>query len=73
VIGREANVAKSLGVSLDIVNQRVRVLTKRDDIGRTGVYLKRVLDKNESFEQVIKRISDKDPVVRKRLQIKRGR
>ncbi len=71
VIGREATVAKSLGVSLDIVNQRVRVLTKRDDVGRTGVYLKRVLEKNESFEQVIKRISDKDPIVRKRVQIKR--
>nr|MDO8080624.1 nucleotidyltransferase domain-containing protein [Candidatus Freyarchaeota archaeon] len=70
VVGREAIVAKILGVSLDIVNQRVRVLMKRDKIGRTGVYLKRVLEKNENFEQVLKKISDKDSVVRNRMRVK---
>ena len=54
VIGNEAITAKILGVSVDIVNQRVRVLMKRDKIGRTGVYLKRKLKENESFEQRIK-------------------
>lgn len=70
VVGNEANTAKILGVSLDIVNQRVRVLMKRDKIGRTGVYLKRVIEKNENFEQVLKKIADKDSVVRNRMRIK---
>ncbi|WXG40717.1 MAG: nucleotidyltransferase domain-containing protein [Candidatus Freyarchaeum deiterrae] len=70
VVGREALAAKILGVSLDIVNQRVRVLMKRDKVGRTGVYLKKVLDRDENFEQVLKRISDKDSVVRNRMRAK---
>ncbi|MGQ9720366.1 MAG: nucleotidyltransferase domain-containing protein [Candidatus Jordarchaeum sp.] len=70
VIGNEAITAKILGVSLDIVNQRIRVLMKRDKVGRTGVYLKRVLEKDESFEQVLKKISDKDSVVRNRMRVK---
>lgn len=69
VVGREAIVAKILGVSLDIVNQRVRVLMKRDKIGRTGVYLKKVLRKNDNFEQILKKIADKDSVVRNRMRI----
>ncbi|MEM2144497.1 MAG: nucleotidyltransferase domain-containing protein [Candidatus Jordarchaeaceae archaeon] len=68
VVGRESVVAKVLGVSLDIVNQRVRVLLKRDKIGRTGVYLKKVLEKNDNFEQVLKKIADKDSVVRNRMR-----
>jgi hypothetical protein len=70
VLGREAIAAKILGVSLDIVNQRVRVLMRRDKVGRTGVYLKKVLEKNENFEQVLKKISDKDSVVRNRMRNK---
>jgi predicted nucleotidyltransferase len=68
VVGREAIVAKILGISLDIVNQRVRVLMRRDKIGRTGVYLKKVLKKNDDFEQVLKKIADKDSVVRNRMR-----
>ncbi|MHA1605182.1 MAG: nucleotidyltransferase domain-containing protein [Candidatus Freyarchaeota archaeon] len=71
VIGNEAITAKILGVSVDIVNQRVRVLMKRDKIGRTGVYLKRKLKENESFEHVLKRIADKDSIVRNRMQNRR--
>ncbi len=70
VIGNEANTAKILGVSLDIVNQRIRVLMKRDKVGRTGVYLKRVLERDENFEQVLKKIADKDSVVRNRMRMK---
>lgn len=68
VVGRQSVVAKVLGVSLDIVNQRVRILLKRDKIGRTGVYLKKVLEKNDNFEQVLKKIADKDSVVRNRMR-----
>jgi len=69
VIGREAEVARQLKVSIDIVNERVRVLTRRDEIGRTGVYLKRILTKNESFEEVLKRLVDQNPAIRRRMRL----
>lgn len=68
VMGRESVVAKRLGVGIETVQQRVRVLTRRDEIGRTGVYLKRSLENNESFENVLRKIADHDPVVRNRIR-----
>jgi predicted nucleotidyltransferase len=67
VIGKERQVAKLLGVSLDIVEERIRVLRRRDRIGRTGVYLNRQLSPVENFEEVLKQISEKDPIIRRRL------
>ncbi|MEM1511251.1 MAG: nucleotidyltransferase domain-containing protein [Candidatus Jordarchaeales archaeon] len=68
VIGRESVVAKKLGVSIEAVQQRIRVLTRRDEVGRTGVYLKKSLESDESFEDVLKKIADHDPVVRGRIR-----
>lgn len=66
ITGREAEVSKILNVSIDIVRERIQVLSRRDKIGRTGVYLNRTLMKDESFEQVLKEICDKDSNVRRR-------
>ena len=68
VIGNEVVVAKTVGVSLKIVEERVKILMRRDEVGRTGVYLKRQLAPEETFESVLKHISDRDPVVRRRVQ-----
>lgn len=68
VIGNELIVAKKVGVSLKIVEERVKVLMRRDEVGRTGVYLKRQLAPDETFESVLKHVSDRDPVVRRRVQ-----
>jgi predicted nucleotidyltransferase len=68
VIGNEIVVAKKVGVSLKIVKERVKILMRRDEVGRTGVYLKRQLAPEETFESVLKHISDRDPVVRRRVQ-----
>ena len=68
IIGNESTAAKILGVSVDIVNERIRVLTKRDEEARTGVYLKRMLNEGEVFEETLKRIGDRDPVVKRRLR-----
>ena len=65
--GREAEVAEKLRVSVDIVKERVYVLTRRDEIGRTGVYLKRRLAPHESFEEVLRRLRDEDPAIRRLL------
>ncbi|MFX1325122.1 MAG: nucleotidyltransferase domain-containing protein [Promethearchaeota archaeon] len=67
VIGNEALAAKELGVSIDIVNEREKVLLRREKFGRTGVFLKRGLQINESTEEVLKNLAKKKSVVRKKL------
>ncbi len=56
VIGYEDYVARVTGVSIDTVMERVKVLTRRDEVGRTGVYLKYVLRPDESFEEAISKL-----------------
>jgi hypothetical protein len=67
ILGKEVEVASRLGVSVNIVNERVRVLMRRDNVGRTGVYLKYRLKEDEVFEEVLKRIASKDPALRRML------
>lgn len=67
VIGNEIITARKLGVSQKIVQERLKVLIRRDEVGRTGVYLKRQLAPDDTFEALLKRISDRDPVVRRRV------
>lgn len=54
VVGYEDYVAKVIGVSLETVLERVKALSKRDVIGRTGVYLKYVLRVDEVFEEAVR-------------------
>lgn len=68
VIGYEHMAAKKLGVSTAIVQERVRVLTRRDSVGRTGTYLTRPLSEEESFEVVAKSLKDKDPAIRRTIE-----
>lgn len=68
VIGNETIVAKTVGVSRKIVEERVKILMRRDEVGRTGVYLKRQLAPDDTFESLLKHICDRDPVVRRRVQ-----
>ncbi len=57
-----------LGVSPAIIEERVRVLTRRDKVGRTGVFLRATLREEESFEQRLKAIADGNNVVRRMLK-----
>jgi len=72
VEGREGVVARLLGVSVDVVLDRVRTLRRRERIGRTGVFLHRVLAPEESFGEVFQRISSQRPEVRRRLRLRGG-
>ncbi|MEM0088599.1 MAG: nucleotidyltransferase [Archaeoglobaceae archaeon] len=60
-------VAKILDVSIDIVLERIRVLERRKEIGRTGIYLCEKIHSGESFESVLREIALRDPAVRRRL------
>ncbi|MFX0195481.1 MAG: nucleotidyltransferase domain-containing protein [Candidatus Hodarchaeota archaeon] len=67
VIGRESLIAKTVGVSIEVVEERVRVLTRRDEVGRTGVFVKIKIAPWETFEDVLKDLAARNPAVRRRL------
>jgi predicted nucleotidyltransferase len=68
IIGRESEVARLLGVSSDIVRERIRVLTRRDTIGRTGVFLRLVVPEGASFEELVKSEAESNPALRRTLR-----
>jgi len=67
IIGREVYAAAKVGVSLDVVQERVKVLTRRDEVGRTGVYLKYEVRPDESIEEALMALASKDPALRRVL------
>lgn len=68
VIGREESTAKILGISAETVLDRVHTLVKRDTVGRTGVFVKKELGPDETFELALKKLSDLNPAVRRRMK-----
>ena len=68
IIGREEQVAKLLKISFETVLDRVHALLRRDEVGRTGVFIEKELPSNETFEMVLKRLADQNPAVRRRLK-----
>jgi len=69
IVGREASISKTLHVSVDTVLDRVHALLRRDKVGRTGVFIKRELASDETFEMVLKQLGDQNPAVRRRLRL----
>jgi predicted nucleotidyltransferase len=69
IIGQEEHAAKLLGISAETVLDRVHALLKRDNAGRTGVFVKRELSPDETFEVVLKRLIEANPAVRRRLKL----
>jgi uncharacterized protein len=67
VVGREKLASKVLGVSAETVLDRVHALLKRDEVGRTGVFLKREVCEDETFELALKKLVDANPAVRRRM------
>ncbi|MFH1821075.1 MAG: nucleotidyltransferase domain-containing protein [Methanobacteriota archaeon] len=61
VYGNEASAAKIVGVGLDIVRERVQVLTRRVEVGHTGIFVKRELAPEENIEEVFKRLIEENP------------
>jgi predicted nucleotidyltransferase len=68
VVGREEFAAKTLGVSSETVLDRVHALVKRDSVGRTGVFLKKELTPNQTFELALKKVMDVNAAVRRRMR-----
>jgi len=68
VIGKEEQTAKKLGIAVETVLDRVHALLKRDKVGRTGVFVKRMLEPDETFEIALKKLAEDNPAVRRRLK-----
>ena len=69
IVGYEKSVAKQLGISTETILDRTHTLKKRDKIGRTGVFIKKELNLDETFEMILKRLADENPAVRRRMRI----
>lgn len=68
IIGRENQIAKQLDISVETVLDRVHALLRRDEVGRTGVFIEKELSNDENFERALKRLADQNPAVRRRLR-----
>jgi len=62
-----SEIARILGVGVEIVKERARVLERRREVGRTGVFLCVKIPPNESFESVLERIAKRNSIVRQQL------
>ena len=67
VIGNEAIFAKELGININIIQERKRVLLRREKYGRTGVFLKEKVQMNETTEEVLKKLVNRKSIIRKKL------
>jgi predicted nucleotidyltransferase len=68
--GRVGIVAKKLNIDVRIVRERIRTLERREEYGRTGIFVERVLDYDESFGQVMEELRKEYPGIRRRLRKK---
>ena len=70
ISGLENYIAKMLGISSQTILNRVHTLNKRKKSGRTGVFIKKQIESNQTFEMILKKITEKNPMVRRRLRKK---
>jgi len=60
--------AKILGVDPATLRNRVRILKRRRELGRTGVYRKLEIPQDKTFEEVFDELLARDPALRRRLR-----
>ncbi len=62
-----SSAAKLLDITIDTIYERIRVLERRDKVGRTGIFLKRSLGPDESFSEVLRQIESTNPAAKRRI------
>lgn len=60
--------AKIVGVDPTTLRNRIRVLERRREHGRTGVYREIDVPRDETFESVLEHLESRDPALRRRLK-----
>jgi predicted nucleotidyltransferase len=68
VVGNEGYVAKRLGISLNVVMDRVEALSKRVAEGHTGLFIKIEIPGFEHLESTIERLCVENSLFRKRVK-----
>jgi len=71
LVERLEEAALVLGVDTEVLRRRSRVLLRRRQIGRTGVFKSIIVSDQESFEEVLRRLADENPAVRRRMRSNR--
>ncbi len=67
IYGRESEVSRILNVKLETVLERERVLSRRKEIGKTGVFLKYEVPSDEPLDEAIKLLMKKNPFFARRM------
>ncbi len=57
----------SLGFPQRLLEERIRTLKRRDQVGRTGVFLDKKVNEDEGFNLTLKLLMDRNPIVRKKI------
>jgi predicted nucleotidyltransferase len=70
ILGHEVWTANLLGISLKIVEERIRVLERRDKIGRTGIFLRIPVPDEMSFEEALTKEARGNPALRRTLRLR---
>ena len=68
VIGNEGYIAKRLGISLNVVMDRVEALSKRVEEGHTGLFIKIELPEFDYLEHIIRKLCVENSLFRKRVE-----
>ncbi len=68
VIGNEGRTASILNISQETVMERVRILTRRREHGKTGVYMKVEVPSDEPVEYVVRELLKRNKHFRRALQ-----
>ena len=67
VLGNEGYIARRLGVSINVVLDRVRALTRREEEGHTGLFIEIEVPQNMSIEQLIEWLCKNNRLFRQRV------
>ena len=70
IIGREHLAAKEVDIRLKTLNERKKILLKREKLGKTGVFLKKVIGMDQTTEEVLKSLVKSNTIIRKKLYVK---
>ncbi len=65
VAGHEGEVARLLRVSMDIVRERLSVLGRRREVGRTGTFIKEEVPPDEPIEEAVRRLAERNEFFRR--------
>jgi len=67
IIGREGEVAAKLGISTQLVNERIKALTRRDKVGVQGVHAKVEGPPGEPTVELLRRLARSNPKAAEKL------